>query len=129
MIKRLLPLVFVSAVVTLNILSAIILKQAADMEQPTRLLLATILILLVFINLLRVAFWSSIHRRFPLSDSYPLTSIFFPIVLMISLLYGEQVGLNQLIGTFFITVGVAILVQGSDRKSASQDNPAKQDYD
>jgi len=129
MMQRLLPLLLVSAAVMLNIMSAIMLKVAADMERPTLLIVIGFLVLVVFINLLRVVFWSAIHRRFPLSDSYPLTSIFFPMILMISVLYGEHIGLSQLIGTLLITVGVVILVKGRDYKTAQENHVVERRHD
>ncbi len=114
MTQRLLPLLLVSIAVALNLLSAIVLKEAADMGHPALLVIVGIIMLVALINLLRVMFWAAIHRRFPLSDSYPLTSIFFPMILAISALYGESIGVGKIVGTLFITFGVVVLVTRED---------------
>ena len=105
---QMLQLILVSVAVALNIASAIALKEAAELVQPTIVIITALVSLVVVINLLRLAFWSAIHRRYNLSDSYPLTSIFFPMILLISALYGEEIGIFKLVGTLFITIGVAL---------------------
>lgn len=113
--RRVLAILLVSVAVGLNLVSAVVLKEAADMEHASTLMIATILFLVVLINLLRVGFWSAIHKRFRLSDSYPMTSLFFPMILVLSALYGEETGLVKLIGTALITLGVLVLM--IDKKS------------
>ena len=123
MIRRLLPLLLVSIAVALNLLSAIVLKEAADMGHPTLMVIAGIIMLVALINLFRVMFWAAIHRRFPLSDSYPLTSIFFPMILAISALYGESIGMGKIVGTLFITLGVVVLVTNEDGVTSRPEKP------
>ena len=108
--QRILPLLLVTVAVALNIASAIVLKEAAELADPTAVVLIGLLTLVALINLLRVVFWSAIHRRYRLSDSYPLTAIFFPMILLLSMLYGEQVGAYKIAGTLLITLGVAFHV-------------------
>jgi len=103
-------MLLVSVAVGLNLVGAVVLKEAADMEHASMLMIATLIFLVVLINLLRVGFWAAIHKRFRLSDSYPLTSLFFPMILVLSALYGEEIGLAKLIGTALITLGVLILM-------------------
>lgn len=121
MIRRLLPLLLVSIAVALNLLSAIVLKEAADMGRPTLMAIIGILTLVALINLFRVMFWAAIHRRFPLSASYPLTSIFFPMILIISALYGENIGTSKIVGTLFITLGVVVLIAHEDGVTSRPD--------
>jgi multidrug transporter EmrE-like cation transporter len=107
--QRVLAMFLVSMAVSLNLVSAVMLKEAADMAQTSLLMIAALITLVFFINLLRVVLWASIHKRFRLSDSYPLTSLFFPMILALSALYGEDIGLAKLIGTFLITLGVLMV--------------------
>jgi drug/metabolite transporter (DMT)-like permease len=109
--QRILVIFLVSMAVGLNLVSAVVLKEAADMARTSLLVIAVLITIVVFINLLRVALWSSIHKRFRLSDSYPLTSLFFPMILALSAFYGEEIGPAKLIGTLLITLGVLILVR------------------
>lgn len=114
--QRLLSLFLVGVAVGLNLVSAVILKEAADMGQVSFLILVVVICLVVLINLLRVTFWSAIHKRFQLSDSYPLTSLFFPMILILSAFYGEDIGLAQIIGTALITLGIIVLMSGEKPK-------------
>jgi len=122
--QRGLVVILVGVAVGLSLLSAIVLKEAADMRHAPVAVIGGLIGLVIIINLMRVGFWSAIHKRFRLSDSYPLTSIFFPMILVLSALYGEEIGLAKLVGTSLITLGVLIL---SDTKklSASSDKSAQ----
>ena len=108
----LLAVFLVSVAVGLSLVSAVVLKEAADLARASRLVIAGLIFLVVLVNLLRVALWAAIHKRFRLSDSYPLTSLFFPMILALSALYGEEIGPAKLIGTVLITLGVVVLMNG-----------------
>lgn len=110
--RRLLAILLVFVAVGLNLGSAILLKETADLGQASMLVIATLILLVVLINLLRVILWAAIHKRFRLSDSYPLTSLFFPMILLISAMYGEEIGLAKIVGTVLITLGVLVLMSG-----------------
>ena len=112
MSQRSFAILLVSIAVGLNLVSAIVLKEAADMQRSSLLVIGTLIFLVILINLLRVVFWAAIHSRFRLSDSYPLTSLFFPMILVLSALYGEEIGLAKLFGTGLITLGVLVLMVG-----------------
>lgn len=117
---RLLAVPLVSIAVGLNLLSAIVLKEAANLGQVASVLVIAIFIaLVVLINLLRVALWGAIHKRFRLSDSYPLTSLFFPMILVLSAYYGEEIGLGKLLGTVLITLGVLVMMSEGDKHKES----------
>jgi drug/metabolite transporter (DMT)-like permease len=60
----------------------------------------------LFLNALRMVVWMFANRSFPLSTMYPLTSIFYPLMLMVSYFFHEKITPLQLAGTFFITLGV-----------------------
>lgn len=121
MSRRMLAVMLVGVAVGLNIVSAVILKQAADMNEASTLLVGVLILLVVIVNLLRVAFWAAIHKRFRLSDSYPLTSLFFPMILLVSMLYGEDIGYTRLFGAVLITLGVMLLLRG---EKAGEQEPA-----
>lgn len=92
--------------VLLNVLSAVVLKSIADQNNPNLLLLATALIVALGLNGLRFLVWGYANRRFPLSNTYPLTSLFFPVMLAVSYAYKDPVTAAQWVGTIFITAGV-----------------------
>lgn len=116
MSQRGLAILLAGVVVGLNVVSAVVLKEAADNHHSSLLVIGMLITLVALINVLRVAFWAAIHKRFRLSDSYPLTSIFFPLILAISALYGEEIGAAKLIGTGFITLGVLVLMKSEKPK-------------
>lgn len=120
--QRVRAMFLVSMAVGLNLVSAVVLKEAADMARTSLLVIAALITLVVCINLLRVALWASIHKRFRLSDSYPLTSLFFPMILALSAFYGERVGLFKLIGTLLITLGVLILMSGRSMEKKAKES-------
>lgn len=113
--QRVLATLLVSVAVSLSLVSAVLLKEAANMNQASLLVISALIFLVIVINLLRVVFWAAIHKRYRLSDSYPLTSLFFPMILALSALYGEEIGIPKLIGTALITLGVLILMVGEKR--------------
>jgi len=117
-------ILLVSVAVGLNLVSAVVLKEAADMGRASLLVVTALIFLVVLINLLRVAFWAAIHKRFRLSDSYPLTSLFFPMIMVLSALYGEEIGFAKLIGTVLITLGVLVLMNG-EKPVADADGSAR----
>lgn len=120
--QRVLALLLVGVAVGLNLVSAVVLKEAADMRQASLLVVGSLILLVVFINVLRVFFWSAIHKRFRLSDSYPLTSLFFPMILALSALYGEEIGIAKMAGTVLITLGVLVLMEGKNSENAADES-------
>jgi uncharacterized membrane protein len=119
--QRVLAILLVSVAVGLSLVSAVVLKEAADMQRASLLVVAALISLVVLINLLRVVLWAAIHKRFRLSDSYPLTSMFFPMIMMLSALYGEEIVIAKLIGTALITFGVLILMNGEKPEPATDE--------
>lgn len=49
------------------------------------------------------------HRRWPLSHTYPMTAVFFPLIIIMAAAYGEPIRLNQVLGGLLIAAGVAWL--------------------
>jgi drug/metabolite transporter (DMT)-like permease len=120
--QRMLAVLLVSVAVMLNLISAAVLKEAADMGKASPLAIGVLILVVIFINLLRMVFWAAIHKRFRLSDSYPLTSLFFPMILVLSAIYGEEMGLAKLIGTALITLGVLVLMEGKKPENEADES-------
>jgi len=102
---RLLPLLVVFCAVLLQLVGAVVLKELATRSLPW-IMIGTGLGAVILLNALRFVVWGYAHSRFPLSKTYLLSSIFFPLMLVISWLYGDAVGPSQLSGTALIAVGV-----------------------
>jgi len=106
---RLGALLVVGSVVGLNAISAVLLKTIADHRSLGVSIVLLGLSGVFVINVLRFVLWGVAHRRYPLSETYPLTSLFFPLMLVISWRYGDPLGPKQILGTLLITGGVVWL--------------------
>ncbi|MFQ5508348.1 MAG: hypothetical protein ACE5FN_03315 [Leptospirillia bacterium] len=95
------------AAVALQIISAVVLKGMADHPLLPALFVALGIVLVAALNAARFLAWGYAHRRYPLSHSYPLSSMFFPLMLGVAWLYGDPISANQVAGTVLITAGVA----------------------
>lgn len=100
----------VLSTVVIQLLVAIVLKQLAlgHSTGATPWLLAGLLVA-VGLNGLRFLIWGFTHKHYPLSHSYPLTSLFFPCVLGLSLWYGDTVSPSQVAAVALIMAGVALM--------------------
>ena len=103
---RLAPLVAVFMAVVLNMLSAVLLKSMADSPRISAVSLVLGISAVIAINGGRFLVWGFVHRKYPISKTYPLISIFFPLMVLVSYLYGEVVRINHIIGAVLITAGV-----------------------
>lgn len=116
--QLLIPLGLMLATVVLQLAVALVLDLAANRE--VRLDLFTVVAILgaVALHGIRFVIWGYAHRRYPLSLTYPLTALFFPLVLVLAYWRGEAVGMAQVGGTILITAGVALTAWGSNAEGA-----------
>ena len=114
MSPRLIPLLVVLTAVSLGVLSAIVLKTMADAPTLGMGYLAVGLASVVAINAGRVVAWGYAHKKYPLSNTYPFTSLFFPVMLIVSRAYGEPASWEQVGGVLLIVAGVGWLTWRSD---------------
>jgi drug/metabolite transporter (DMT)-like permease len=103
---KFLLMIFVLGAVGLNISAAILMKLLANQTRIAILLLLLGIGLVVLLNGLRLVVWMFANKRFPLSTMYPLTSIFYPLMLIVSYFFGEKITSYQIFGTFLIALGV-----------------------
>jgi drug/metabolite transporter (DMT)-like permease len=102
-------LAMVTLTVLLQLVAAALLKRAA-VAAPLGLLLPAVLIAVTLgIHAVRFLLWGYVHRRWPLSHTYPMTAVFFPLILIMAAAYGEPIHLNQVLGGLLIAGGVAWL--------------------
>ena len=98
------PLIGLASV--MNVASGVVLKQTGSST------LGIIVIgfgLAMGLNILRFFIWRRAHRRYPLSLTYPLTGLTFPIAILASLYFDEPVGILQVGAALIIAVGVALV--------------------
>ncbi len=103
---KFLLIIFVLGAVGLNLLAAIAMKVLANQTEVSYIYLLLGVGFVIFLNGLRLVVWMFANKRFPLSTMYPLTSIFYPLMLAVSYFFGERITLLQVFGTFLITSGV-----------------------
>jgi uncharacterized membrane protein len=97
-------------IVTIQIASALLLDYSATYESLFYIVPLTLIFIVLFVNFFRFLLYGWLHKRFDLSKTYPLITIFFPIIYGISLLKGEAaLEITKFIGIIFIIAGIIIL--------------------
>ncbi|MFP4268760.1 MAG: hypothetical protein ACLFQW_12255 [Spirochaetaceae bacterium] len=65
---------------------------------------------------IRGVVWAIIVKRFKLSVAYPVLSLSFPLVLLVSsLIFAERVSLYNILGAFTVVAGVLLISLGEIR--------------
>lgn len=105
--------------VGLQLGSAALLKFAAVRADPATMFLAVVLAVVLALNFGRFMVWNAIHKRYPVSFAYPLSALFFPAVVALAWLMGEQVGPWQIAGASLVMTGTAMIVL------SGRDQPAR----
>ena len=100
------PLLIVLLAVAMNVASAVVMKLLANRPGIPVALLVAGFTLVVALHGARLVVWGACHRRYPLSRAFPLSSLFFPLMLPVALAFGEPVGAGQCIGALMIFAGV-----------------------
>lgn len=95
--------------VLLNVSGSIIMKEISQHSGTDFYIVFIAILLVIVINLIRMGLWNIIHRKFDLSYSYPLTSLFFPLVLVVGYFYGDVITWNMVVGAVIITLGVSVI--------------------
>lgn len=104
------PLPMVAITVMLGIVSAVLLKEASSQAHLSWLAICLFFVAVMVVNGLRFVLWGWVHKRHPISLSYPLGSIFFPMILFVGhYFYGEPVTAQKLLASVIIMIGVGIL--------------------
>ena len=123
-ILRLLPAAVVLATVIVQLLAAAALGFAAARGHPIFSPLALVAILVALaLNGIRFVAWGYLHRRFPLSHVYPLTSLFFPCILILATLRGDSITTLQIVGTLLITAGSFLMATASQDETGNDSPP------
>jgi len=92
--------------VGLQVAGAVFLKLLADARHSqTASLLLLGVVAVVVLNVIRLAVWALAHHRFPLSSTFPLSSLFYPAMLLVAMGFGDEIGIRQIGGALLITAG------------------------
>ena len=96
--------------VGLQVFGAVLLKTIADRHLELRIsILAAAIGVVMCLNLVRLVVWGIAHKRYPLSTTFPMSSLFYPAMLVVAVLFGDDVGFRQVVGATLITFGTAWL--------------------
>ena len=115
--RILVPLGLMLATVVLQLVVALILDLAANRDATLDLLTVATILGAIALHGIRFVIWGYAHRYYPLSLTYPLTALFFPLVLVLAYWRGEELAAAQVAGTILITAGVALTAWGSGTES------------
>ena len=101
-------LVFSTVLVTL--FTAILLNYGAKETTFFSSTAIGIIVLVLTINFVKFKVWGNIYKKYHLSESYPLISLFFPLIYIVAI-YKEEADFefSKLIGVFFILGGIWIM--------------------
>ncbi len=92
--------------VALQVIAVVVLKSLADGASLDNLAFVGAGISVVFVlNVLRLFVWGYAHQHFPLSNTFPLSSLFFPCILAVATVFGDPIETRQVIGAALITIG------------------------
>jgi hypothetical protein len=96
--------VFISVFITFA--TAWILNYAADDLSLSLYDLCAVLIVVVVLNGTKFVIWGALNKRFKLSDTYPLTALFFPLIFVFAIVSGDaELTLNKVAGLCLIVTG------------------------
>jgi|GEM_PF-1224619 len=97
----------VLSTVAIQLLVAALMKELA-IRSTSHAWILLVLSVTIALNALRFAIWGHTHRHYPLSHSYPLSAMFFPLVMLLAWAYGENVTRMNAAGGALITIGVVL---------------------
>jgi drug/metabolite transporter (DMT)-like permease len=104
----------VLSTVLINLVTSLLLDHASVSERLNLFVIGIIGSVLA-INGLKFLIWGYLHKHYDASKSYPLISLFFPLILLTSILKGEgSLTLAKGGGVLLILLGVLIF-EGGDR--------------
>jgi multidrug transporter EmrE-like cation transporter len=110
-------LLAVMVTVLMSISTALLLDYAAGRQPAPLSLLAIVIAPVIGINIAKFGLWGWIHRRYPLSQTYPASTIFFPLIYGIALWTGEaHLESAKIVGVALIVCGIWFLQFGREEK-------------
>lgn len=76
------------------------------------LLIVFLFCLVLLCNFGRMIVWGFIYKRYSISYAYPLSSIFFPLILAVSyFFYGEEMTFFKIAGVMLIVAGIIVITR------------------
>lgn len=107
------PLLAVSGTVVLGLMSGVLLKEASSRPDLPPAFVALAFLAVLGVNGLRFLLWNRVHKHHPVSLSYPLGSVFFPMILLVDhFFYGGPMTPLKIVASLVIMAGVGLLTLG-----------------
>lgn len=101
--------ILVFSTVLITVLSSLLLDYTADQNDKTNWIVLIIIGVVFLLNLLKFGVWGWIHKKFEVSKSYPLTSIFFPLIFVVAYIKGEaEITASKVFGVTLIMIGLLV---------------------
>lgn len=117
-------LVFVTVLIT--IMSSLMVDYASELKEEIDLIALVLLGLVLGVNGFKFILWGWIHKNYDVSQSYPLTAMFFPMVLLLSYWQGETALTSfKIMGTVLIVIGLLLLGYGKGEEPTNEKIEAK----
>lgn len=106
----LLKISLVLASVFITLATAALLNYAAKTPWSGITAPVFLICLVILINLVKLKTWGFLYQRFQLCETYPLVSLFFPLLYLLAIINGEtQPEMQKTVGATAITFGVFLL--------------------
>lgn len=105
-------------IVSISILTALILDYLKSLNFDILSIYVLLGISIVFVlNIVKFFLWNFLHKRYDLSSTYPMTSIYFPLIYIISIIKGEvQISILSFISMGLIFIGVYIIFKEDSKE-------------
>lgn len=110
--KHLGPIALIGVASVINVAAGVVLKEAGR-ASSTGLVVAG-LGLAGILGIGQFLLWTRAHRLYPLSLTYPLTGLTFPIALIVAVLYKEPVRAVHVLATVLVSLGVIVVHRSQD---------------
>ncbi len=101
--------------VVINLMVAVSLDVLASKEGIHLIFIVLTLSIVLGLNGIRFLLWGIVHALLPLNKSYPLSAIFFPLIVVVSYLRGEETTILEFFGSLLIALGVSIISLASSK--------------
>lgn len=97
--------------IALQLVNASLIKYASRLSAAQLIMVGVVLAVVALLSIGRFVVWGALHKRFPMSLTYPATALFFPCLVGVAAAFGEHVSTPQWIGACLVTGGVVLLLR------------------
>lgn len=93
-------------IVAITLMTAITLRAGRNEVFLSPLFLVMISVV-IGLNIGKFFIWGALNRRHDLSKTYPLTTVFFPLIFIFAIIVGDAVlDISKVVGLIIIVIGI-----------------------